>query len=106
MLMEMKEAIGGGYIEKVPGFDTIIVDNVKHNCVALCDEHGKLKDMPINPHATELWNDALRRRGHLGLVTPLNMVLGIGGLADYLCGPIVVLYGDVLYGDQEFLRVP
>jgi hypothetical protein len=100
MLQMMKDAIGGGYIEKVPGFDTIMVDKVKHRCVALCDEDGKRKAMPMNPVATELWDDALKRRGHPGL-TPL--IPGIGmelqpGLVDYLVGPVAVLYGD-----REFL---
>lgn len=102
MLQKMKDGIGGGYIEQVPGFDTIIIDKVKHRCVALCDEDGKRKDMPINPMATELWDDALKRRGHPGLAP---LIPGIGmellpGLVDYLVGPVVVLYGD-----REFLQV-
>jgi hypothetical protein len=94
MLQKMKDAIGGGYIEKIPGFDTIVVDRVKHNCVPLCDEDGKRKDMPINPMATELWDDALKRHGHPGLTPLPGGVALLPGLADYLVGPVVVLYGD------------
>lgn len=99
MLEKMKAAIGGGYIEKIPGFDTIIVDKVKHKCVALCDEDGKRKEMPINPVATELWDDALKRRGHPGLAPLLPGMALAFGLADFLVGPVVVLYGDA-----QFLR--
>jgi hypothetical protein len=94
MLAKMKFGIGGGYIEKVPGFDSIKIDNKTHNCVALCDEDGKRKGMPYNEPATMMWHAALLAQGHPGLWTPH------GGLADYIVGPIVILYGD-----QEFMEV-
>lgn len=94
MLQKMKRGIGGGYIEKVPGFDYIMIDNVTHHCVALCDEDGKRKEMPVNKRATILWDAALKMRGHPGLI-----VAATGQIADVLVGPIVVLYGD-----KEFME--
>jgi hypothetical protein len=88
-LETIKEAIGGGWLEKVPGFESIEVDNSVHPCVALCDEDGKRKQLQVNEAATGLWHQALLRLGgHPGLVTPY------GTLADYLVGSIVILYGD------------
>src|SRR5580765_6211004 len=55
----LKQAIGGGYIEAVPGFDTISHAGKRHACVAFCDEEGKLKGYPLNNHATTLWQAAL-----------------------------------------------
>jgi hypothetical protein len=93
MLPKMKAAIGGGYIEKIPGFDSICVGKEVHTCIALCDEDGKRKQMEFNEVATQLWNIALLAQGHPGLWTPH------GSMADYLVGPIVILYGD-----KEFLE--
>jgi len=50
-------------------------------CVAFCDEHGKLDNLPTNVRATELWKAALiRADSHR--------------LDDVLCGPVAVVYGD------------
>lgn len=92
-LETLKEALGGGWLEKVPGFDSIEVDKSVHPCVALCDEDGKRKELPVNEAATGLWHQALLRGGHPGLMTPY------GTLADYLVGVIVILYGD-----NKFMR--
>lgn len=94
MLAKMKAGIGGGWLEKVPGFNSIKIGKETHDCVALCDEDGKRKQMPFNQTATVMWQEALLAQGHPGLCTP------DGALADYLVGPIVILYGD-----QEFMEV-
>jgi hypothetical protein len=102
-LDDLKDAIGGGWIEAVPGFHSIELDDKLHRCVVLVDEEGKLGHRtsgkptpsppdPPNPTATKLWHLALRRLGHPGLVAPG------GGLADYLCGQVAVVIGD-----DEFL---
>jgi hypothetical protein len=93
MLAKMKVGIGGGWLEKVPGFNSITIGKEKHDSVALCDEDGKIKQMSFNQKATMMWHEALRAQGHPGLCTP------DGRLADYLVGTIVVLYGD-----QEFME--
>jgi hypothetical protein len=50
-LQELKAGIGGGYIERVPGF----THYQGEPCVAFCDEDGKRKQMPVNSRATALW---------------------------------------------------
>jgi hypothetical protein len=84
----LKEAIGGGYIEAVPGFESIRIGarGKRERCVAFCDEEGKLKGMPLNEIATTMW---IRARAP---------TWGQHGLPhfppDVLCGPVVVVYGD------------
>jgi hypothetical protein len=85
----LKNAIGGGYIELVPGFDTIEQkpgEVVK--CVAFCDEEGKLNGLPANTYATILWDKALRRHGGPGLLQR------DGTAVDVLVGPIAIVIGD------------
>jgi hypothetical protein len=95
---DLKDAIGGGWLEAVPGFASIEHDGALQRCVAFCDEEGKLdyrssgkaasKPDPVNSLATVLWDKALRRATHPGLMNR-------GGLlADHLRGDICVLYGD------------
>jgi hypothetical protein len=89
-LDDLKDAIGGGYLEHVPSFDTIEHDGKLHRCHAFCDEHGKLdyrpgKPLPHQPdppneRATLLWMLALRRRGYIP--------------SDFLVGQIAVIIGD------------
>jgi hypothetical protein len=89
-LAELKAAIGGGWLEMVPMFDTIEHEGQLHKCVAFCDEEGKLDYRTSgksasapdarNEWATMLWDQALRRRK-----------LGLG---DYLSGRVCVLFGD------------
>jgi hypothetical protein len=97
-LGDLKDAIGGGWLEKVPMFHSIEHEGELHPCVALADEEGKLdyrtsgkKESapdPVNNWATLLWDSALKRGGHPGLLTPT------GAVADYLVGAVAVLYGD------------
>ena len=86
-LESIKEAIGGGYIEMVPGFGTIRWDEEWHDCVAFCDEEGKLNNQPFNPHATILWDAALHKHGHC-------LVDDKGEYLDILVGDIAVIFGD------------
>jgi hypothetical protein len=95
---DLREAIGGGWLEKVPRFETIEHDGALHRCVALCDEESKLdyrtsgkaarRPDPINSWATVLWHRALRRIGHPGLLDQT------GAAVDYLSGQVCVLLGD------------
>jgi hypothetical protein len=87
-LDKLKDAIGGGYIELVPLFNSFPHGDQVVSCIAFCDEDGKLKHMPLNKPATALWDAALRRAGHPGLITP------DGKVADMLVGTIAVVFGD------------
>jgi hypothetical protein len=87
-LDKLKDAIGGGYMELVPLFNSIEHGGAVVPCVAFCDEDGKLKHMPLNRPATALWQQALLRAGHPGLITP------DGKVADVLVGTIAVVFGD------------
>jgi hypothetical protein len=95
---DLKDGIGGGWLEMVPGFTSITYRDELRSCVALVDEEGKLdyrtsglkKSAPdeTNQWATLLWDRALKRAGHPGLITP------DGQVADYLVGQVAVLFGD------------
>ena len=89
-LAELRNAIGGD-LEIVPGFKTIIYGDVVMDCVALCNEHGKLAGLPINLRATMEWEIALHRIG--------GGLLKNDQVTDYLVGPVIVLFGD-----QEFMK--
>jgi hypothetical protein len=81
-LDQLKAGVGGGYLELVPGFTTIPWGGIVMDCCAFCDEQGKLKGLPHNQIATDLWYHAVQRQG--GALPP----------ADVLIGPIAVLFGD------------
>lgn len=83
----------GGYIELVPMFDTIVHGGEVHECIAYCNEEGKLHGLPVNHHATKLWDSALRRR-HPGAEERRRE-------HDYLVGSIVILYGDKAFMDAQ-----
>jgi hypothetical protein len=83
----LKDAIGGGYVEVVPGWDRIVHAGDRHQCVAFCDEDGKRKQLPMNMMATMLWDKCMRQ------------ACGIGCGPDYLSGQIAVVYGD-----EEFME--
>lgn len=87
-LEELKGAIGGGYLEAVPGFDSVIYNDIVMSCVALCDEDGKRKRLDLNAAASIAWDRALRRQGET-LVD-----LKTSRARDYLVGSVVVLFGD------------
>jgi hypothetical protein len=67
-------AIGGGFLEAIPMGDG-------HH--AYIDEHGKLKELPINVVATLLWYKRLQ---------PMD---------DFLCGDCVVVRSINDEGDQD-----
>jgi hypothetical protein len=73
----MQQAVGG-YIEKISMFNEFRGEA----CFALCNEEGKLQDLPYNAKATEHWAAALNGQR----------------LDDMLCGPILIICGD-----NEFL---
>lgn len=75
-LAEMKSAINNGWVEVVPYFETFR----GINCLAICDEEGKVKRLPVNMKATEHWHQQVRP-------------------ADFLVGPIAIYYGD-----DEFMK--
>jgi hypothetical protein len=89
----LKEAIGGGYIETVPGFDRYKHGGVVHKkCAAFCDEEGKLNNQPYNRRATVRWQEALLAQGLPGLIGDDGMPV------DVLVGKVAVVWGD-----QEFM---
>ena len=84
-LAALQKAVGG-WLEKVPYFNSIEYDGAVHRCAALCNEEGKLDrptPLPRNPAATDYWAQAMKR-DH-GVASPMP---------DYLVGNIVVLFGD------------
>src|SRR3954462_366 len=93
--LEILQQLLGGYLEVVPGFDSIVDDGgTKHRCVAMVDEEGKLKQLPVNVQGTAMWDAALHR---VGRERPCPMR---GRRApDVLCGPVIIITGD-----DEFMR--
>src|SRR5262245_34241587 len=87
-LETVKQALGGGWLEQVPGFTASVHGGQRMRCVALCDEDGKYKHLEVNNWATIAWDHALRASGHPGLIT------SSGRVADFLVGTVVVLAGD------------
>lgn len=82
-LEELQAAVGGGYIEQVPGFHSFMPPGMtKHvSCKVYADEEGKLRKQLFNRRATELWAEAL----------------GISTRPDYLVGQIcIVVTGKAL----------
>jgi hypothetical protein len=70
---EILQKIVGGWIELVPYFTAY--DGVP--CIAFCNEEGKLKNLPYNPHATRLWQKAVD-----------------GPVDDVLVGTIAIVVAD------------
>jgi hypothetical protein len=91
-LEQLKKGIGGGYLELVPGFRSIVYGNVVMDCVAFRDEDGKRKGFDVNNVATIAWDAALRRNG-TGLLRP------DGRPVDWLVGQVAVVFGD-----KEFME--
>jgi len=76
----------GGYLEKVPHFNSIEYQGAVRRCVALCNEEGKLdrpSPLPRNLLADQYWAQAMQR--DYGVRNPMP---------DYLVGNIVILFGD------------
>lgn len=94
-LDQLKDGIGGGYLEVVPGFGAVLCGDRRFQCVAFADEHGKIEGyggrtgvLEINKLATAKWDWALRQSGHPGLITP------DGHVADHLVGQVAIVIGD------------
>jgi hypothetical protein len=93
-LDELRAAVGGGYIEVIPHFTTIQwyasgeTPGIVLNCVAFCDEYGKLEHQPLNELATEMWAEALRRQG-IELIDDKTKKP-----KDWLVGQIAIVWGD------------
>jgi hypothetical protein len=68
----------GGYIEIVPG----LITYEGADCVAFCNEEGKLNGLPFNEKATAAWQEAYG-----------------GPLGDVLLGDVAIVTGD-----NEFLE--
>lgn len=86
-LEELQTAVGG-YIEQIPGFYSIGFGGTVMNCVALANENGKLKKLPLNEQATWAWEMALQRQGRT------LRLAGTDDAADTLCGTIIILFGN------------
>lgn len=72
---ELQTAVDG-FIELVPFF-TIFKNE---ECVAFCNEEGKIFNLEVNESATALWAESMNRQG---------MPLG-----DVLMGTVVIITGD------------
>lgn len=88
----IKQAIGGGWLETVPYFDSFEVEGELRKCKAFCDEEGKLKKFPFNPRANRAWEQALRLNKRA--LKDQN-----GKPYDFLCGDIAVVFGDKQFMD-------
>ena len=88
-LKQIQSAVGDGYIEQIPSFNTVKWHSEKkiQVCYAFGNEDGKRLKLPLNVRATELWFAASRRNG------------GMGTIPDYLVGDIAIVSGDI-----EFMK--
>lgn len=77
----------GGSIEQVPYWDTlhdVDGDGNDADCVAFCNEEGKLNGLPFNHWATVFWYKCLQKQGFTAAEIR----------KDFLVGNIVVVTGD------------
>jgi hypothetical protein len=81
--LEELQALVGGSIEIVPLWDEFAGEEA----LAICNEEGKIKNLPVNHAATTLWYSHLGKR-----------VQGRGH-DDVLVGDVVVIYGAKLVED-------
>jgi|SRR5215471_2019351 len=79
LLDELRNAVHGD-LEAVPYFNSIAYGGVVFDCVAFCNEHGKLNGAEHNIAATLLWQRSQARARV--------------DVRDMLVGPVVVLFGD------------
>jgi hypothetical protein len=84
-LADLKKAIGGGTVEIIPEFVTFRGDD----CVAICDDNGKYKNLRINFVAQGYWLVSFNRTV-VTVPQPIN---------DVLCGDIAVITGDAEFMD-------
>lgn len=81
-LDQLKEAVEG-HIEVIPYFNTVIYGDVVMDCIAFCNETGKLKELPPNQSATRVWAMSIER------ITGSKQTL-----KDILVGNIAIVFGD------------
>jgi hypothetical protein len=79
-ILAILRQIVSGPIELVPMFCVFTVHRTKVKCAVFCNEEGKLKNLPYNQRATELWLECLKFDPH-----------------DVLVGDVVVVWGDDLF---------
>jgi Domain of unknown function (DUF3846) len=75
--LEILQAEVKGYIELVPFFNRFY----ERNCIAFCNENGKMRNLPLNKLAQELWEKSLGRNIY----------------EDHLVGNIVIIVGPPSY---------
>ncbi len=61
-LKALQKAVGG-YIEIVPYIDMFEYKGIIRKCIALCNEEGKLRDLPLNLTATRIWYGSMANKG-------------------------------------------
>lgn len=72
--LETLQSIVGGYIQIIPSFSTYR----GAECVAFCNEEGKLDGLPVNRSASVAWQQAVGRFR----------------IDDFLVGDVAVVCGD------------
>lgn len=77
--LETLQGLVGGLIETVPLWDRYLHQGKLRDCVAFCDEEGKIKGRPVNSMATILWRVSY---------SPMP------ALDDVLVGDVIILFGD------------
>lgn len=80
--LEQLKAAVGGYIEVVPRWNRFLWGGAERDCVAFCNEHGKLNGMKLNLPATVQWWLCLQHHH------------GFQNCHDQLFGPVAVVIGD------------
>ena len=77
----------GGYLEAVPYFRKWKeADESWVDCMAYCNEEGKLNGLPLNRLATTAWKES-------------QLKLGVS-VDDILVGDVVVFFGDREFMDE------
>ena len=80
MLPVLQKSVGG-YVETVPHLTLVRIGNVVRQCVAFCNEEGKIEGLPYNHQATMAWEDAIIAQG-LGVISDVLV-----GDVVFVCGP-------------------
>lgn len=87
LLPTLQKAVGG-YVEVIPYFKTFLDQGEQKPCIALCNEEGKLNELPYNALATALWHEVLKKDKTIAAM-PM-----VGSQLDSLVGPVVIVMGD------------
>ena len=94
----LQEAVDG-WIEIVPFFQSVLIDGHTIDCVAYCNEEGKLAELPVNLPATQAWHRAMQRivNADGGRAFPNGLFGADGAPLELLVGPIIVVAGDAAF---------